>query len=99
ASDALPAVPTRRSSDLFRLLQRLVRRTADGQGQGCSQCQMSNVKCQMMLPHCSLCVLCVSAVSPVPKAQGPTPNADHRPPSGSRSEEHTSELQLPCNLV
>src|SRR5256885_6413620 len=29
------------------------------------------------------------------------PSGDHRPPpgSGQRSEEHTSELQSPCNLV
>src|ERR1039457_2654037 len=29
----------------------------------------------------------------------PLPPAAHRPPADARSEEHTSELQSPCNLV
>src|SRR2546426_9042616 len=33
------------------------------------------------------------------RAPGPTRSGPGAPPGGTRSEEHTSELQSPCNLV
>src|SRR5256885_8763217 len=34
-----------------------------------------------------------------PDVRGARAHAQHTPPAKSRSEEHTSELQSPCNLV